>query len=172
MRIEAGEDKVRHNGARGALNSSGLGKKGQDTREIGNVRCSNGTRREVKGKGAGSGSLNVTRYGQSYGRLNRTQIGSGRSSGSLGLGSIQNMTQGIGTRGSGGPMRMRQSAGVSGTRSKQAIEVITVTDSEDEEELDELEARLMRMVARRNGRRYVDINKRSQHETRGKYNAL
>ena len=67
---------------------------------------------------------------------------------------------------------MRQSAGVSGTRSKQAVEEITVTDSEDEEELDELEARLMRMVARRNGRRYVDINKRSQHETRGKYNAL
>ena len=59
---------------------------------------------------------------------------------------------------------------------KQAIEVITITDSEDEEELDELEARLMRMVARRNGRRYVDINKRNQHETqvmsRGKYNAL
>ena len=70
---------------------------------------------------------------------------------------------------------MRQVEGVSGAR-KQAIEIITVTDSEDEEELDELEARLMRMVARRNGRRYVDINKRSQHETqvmsRGKYNAL
>ena len=170
---------MRHNGARGALNSSGLGKKGQDTREIGNVRCSNGTRREVKGKGAGSGSLNVTRYGQSYGRLNKTKMGSGRSSGSLGLGSIQsgNMTKGIGTGGSGGPMRMRQSSGVSGTRSKQAIEVITVTDSEDEEELDKLEERLMRMVARRNGRRYVDINKRAQHETqeamsRGRYTAL
>ena len=132
----------------------------------------------MQGKGAGSGSLNVTRYGQSYGRLNRTQMGSGRSSGSLGLGSIQsgNMTQGIETRGSGGPMRMRQSAGVSGKRSKPTVEVITITDSEEEEVLDELEARLMRMVARRNGRRYVDINKRSQHETqvmsRGKYNAL
>ena len=71
---------------------------------------------------------------------------------------------------------MRQSAGVSGKRSKPTVEVITITDLEDEEELDELEARLMRMVARRNGRRYVDINKRSQHETqvtsRGKYNAL
>ena len=173
LRIEAGEDKlrieageVRHNGARRALNNQGTGK-GQATREM-NVRRSNQSR---DGKCAGSGSLNVTRYGQSYGRLNRTNIGSGRSSGSLGLGSIQNMTQGIGTRGSGGPMRMRQS-GVSGTWSKPAIEVITVTDSEDEEELDELEARLMRMVARRNGRRYVDINKRSQHETRGKYNAL
>ena len=74
-------------------------------------------------------------------------------------------------------MRMRQSAGVSGTRSKPAIEVITVTDSEDKEELDELEERLMRMVARRNGRIYVDTNKKAQHETqgamsRGKYTAL
>ena len=72
-------------------------------------------------------------------------------------------------------MRMRQS-GVTGVRSNPVIEVITVTDSDDEEELDKLEERLMRMVARRNGRRYVDINKRSQHETqvmsRGKYNAL
>ena len=31
--IESGEDKVRHNGARGALNSSGLGKKGQENRK-------------------------------------------------------------------------------------------------------------------------------------------
>ena len=44
-------------------------------------------------------------------------------------------------------MRMRQSAGISGKRSKPTVEVITITDSEDEEELDELEARLMRMVA-------------------------
>ena len=100
-----------------------------------------------EGKYAGSGSLNVTGYGQSYGTLHRANIGSGRSSGSLGLGSIQNMTQGSGTRGSGGPMRMRQSEGVSGARSKQAVEVINVTDSEDDEELDEMEARLMRMVA-------------------------
>ena len=136
------------------------------------MRCSNQAR---DGKCAGSGSLNVTRYGQSYGRLHRANTGSGRSSGSLGIGSLQNVPQGSGTQGSGGPMRMRQVAGVSGAR-KQAVEIITVTDSEDEEELDELEARLMRMVARRNGRRYVDINKRSQHETqvmsRGKYNAL
>ena len=92
---------MRHNEARGALNNSGMGKKWQVTRE--NVRCSNGARRD--GNCAGSGSMNVTRYGQSYGRLNRTQIGSGRSSGSLGLGSIQsrNMTQGIRTRGSSGP---------------------------------------------------------------------
>ena len=121
--------------------------------------------------------MNVTRYGQSYGRLNRTQIGSGRPSGSLGLGSVHT-TQGMEARGSGagGPMRMRQSAGVSETRSKPNVEVITITESEDEDVLDELEARLTRMVARRNRRRYVDINKRSQHETqvmsRGKYNAL
>ena len=128
------------------------------------MRCSNGARRD--GNCAGSGSMNVTRYGQSYGRLNRTQIGSDRPNGSLGLGSVHK-TQGMEARGSGagGPMRMRQSAGVSGTQSKTAIKVITVTDSEDEEELDKLEERLMRMVARRNGRRYVDINKRSQHKT-------
>ena len=95
LRIEAGEDKlrieageVRHNGARRALNNQGTGK-GQATREM-NVRRSNQSR---DGKCAGSGSLNVTRYGQSYGRLHRANIGSGRSSGSLGLGSIQNMTQ-------------------------------------------------------------------------------
>ena len=158
LRIEAGEDKVRieadevrHNGARRALNNQGTGK-GHATREM-NVRCSNQAR---DGKCAGSGSLNVTRYGQSYGRLHRANTGSGRSSGSLRLGSIQNMDQGSGTQGSGGPMRMRQVAGISGARN----------NSEDEEDLDELEARLMRMVARRNGR------KRSQHETQGKYNAL
>ena len=71
---------------------------------------------------------------------------------------------------------MRQSAGVSETRSKPNVEVITITETEDEDVLDELEARLTRMVARRNRRRYVDINKRSEHETklmsRGKYNAL
>ena len=108
LRIEAGE--VRHNGARGALNNSGTGNKGQIT----NMRCSNGARRD--GNCAGSGSMNVTRYGQSYGRLNRTQIGSDRPNGSLGLGSVHK-TQGMEARGSGagGPMRMRQSAGVSET---------------------------------------------------------
>ena len=72
---------MRHNGSRGALNSSRLGKKGQDTctRKMGHVRCSNGTRREGQGKGVGSDSLNVTRYCQSYGRLNKTQIGSVRT---------------------------------------------------------------------------------------------
>ena len=132
------------------------------------MRCSNQAR---DGKCAGSGSLNVTRYGQSYGRLHRANTGQERSTRSLGQGS---MNKGSGTQGAGGPMRTRKVAGVSGA--KQAVEVITITDSEDEEELDELEARLMRMVARRNGRRYVDINKGNQHETqvisRGKYNAL
>ena len=118
--------------------------------------------------------MNVTRYGQSYGRLNRTQIGSDRPNGSLGLESVHT-TQGMEAQGSGagGPMRMRQSAGVSETGSKPNV---TITESEDEDVLDELEARLTRMVARRNRRRYVDINKRSEHETklmsRGKYNAL
>ena len=143
---------------------------------MGHVRCSNGTRREGQGKGAGSDSLNVTRYCQSYGRLNKTQgMGSGRSSGSLGLGSTSgNMTQVLGPRGSNGPIRMRQTAGVTGSRGvrlKPVIEVITVSDSDDEEDLEKLEENLRRMAARRNGRRYVDTNKRvhsnksRQHET-------
>ena len=139
------------------------GIKGQDTRKMGHVRCSNGTRREGQGKGAGSDSLNVTRYCQSYWRLNKTQgLGSVRSSGSLGLGSTSgNMTQGLGPRGSSGPIRMRQTAGVTGSRGvhlKPVIEVITVSDSDDEEALEKLEERLRRMAARRNGRRYVDTN--------------
>ena len=161
------EGKGRHKGSGGALNSSRLGRQGQDTgtRKMGHVRCSNGTRREGQGKGAGSDSLNVTRYCQSYGRLNRTQgMGSGRSSGSLGLGSTSgNMTQGSGPRGSSGPIRMRQTAGVTGSRGvhlKPVIEVITVSDSDDEEDLEKLEENLRRMAARRNGRRYVDTNRR------------
>ena len=46
------------------------------------------------------------------------------------------------------------------------MEFITLTDTEDEEEMNELEARLLKMVEKRNGR------KRSQLETRGKYSAL
>ena len=90
--------------------------------------------------------------------MHKANTGQGRSGGSLGLGSLH-MAQGSGTQGSGGPMRRRQVAGTSGARNK-AVEIITLTDSEDEDELDELEARLMRMVARRNGR------KSSQQETR------
>ena len=75
------------------------------------------------------------------------------------------MAQGSGTQGAGGSMRRRQAAGISNVRSK-AVEIITLTDTEDEEEMDELEARLLRMVERRNGR------KRSQLETRGKYTDL
>ena len=48
LRIEAGE--VRHNGARGALNNQGTGRKGQATRI--NMRCSN---QAWDGKCAGSG---------------------------------------------------------------------------------------------------------------------
>ena len=39
-------------------------------------------------------------------------------------------------------------------------------DTDDEEEMNELEARLLKIVEKRNGR------KRSQLETRGKYSAL
>ena len=75
------------------------------------------------------------------------------------------MAQGSGTQGAGGPMRRRQAAGISNMRNK-AVEIITLTDTEDEEEMNELEARLLKMVEKRNGR------KRSQLETRGKYSAL
>ena len=62
-------------------------------------------------------------------------------------------------------MRRRQAAGISNVRNK-GVEIITLTDTEDEDEMNELEARLLKMVEKRNGR------KRSQLETRGKYNAL
>ena len=84
------------------------------------------------------------------------------------------MTQGSDSRGSSGPIRMRQTAGVTGSRGvrlKPVIEVITVSDSDAEEDLEKLEENLRRMAARRNGRRYVDTNKRvhsnkgRQHET-------
>ena len=161
VRIEAGE--VRYNGTRKALTNQGTGKN-QVTR---NVKSSN---QPWDGKDVRSGSLNVTRYGnssqqlftQSYGRMHKANTGQGRQGGSLGS---LHMAQGSGTQGAGGPMRQRQAAGISGVRNK-AVEIITLTDSEDEDELDELEARLLRMVERRNGR------KRSQLETRGKYNAL
>ena len=67
-------------------------------------------------------------------------MGSGRSSGSLGLGSTSgNMTQGLGPRGSSGPIR--------GVRLKPVIEVITVSDSDDEEDLEKLEEILRRMAS-------------------------
>ena len=139
LKIEAGDDKVRseegdvrYNGTRKALTNQGTGKD-QITRQ--NVRSSNNPR---DGKDARSGSLNVTRYGsssqqlftQSYGRMHKANTGQGRSGGSLGLGSLH-MAQGSGTQGSGGPMRRRQVAGTSGARNK-AVEIITLTDSEEE----------------------------------------
>ena len=123
------------------------------------------------GKDVRSGSLNVTRYGnssqqlytQSYGRMHKANTGQGRQGGSLGS---LHMAQGSGTQGAGGPMRRRQAAGISGVRNR-AVEIITLTDSDSEdEELDVLEARLLRMVEKRNGR------KRSHPETQGKYNAF
>merc|ERR1712030_292340 len=134
---------------------------------MGNVKSSN---QPWDGKDVRSGSLNVTRYDnssqqlftQSHGRMHKANTGQGRQVGSLGS---LHMAQWSGTQGAGGPMRRRQAAGISGVRNK-AVEIITLTDSEDEDELDELEARLMRMVARRNGR------KSSQQETWGKYNVL
>ena len=164
LKIEAGEDKVRieagevrYMGTRKALTNQGTGKD-QITRQ--NVRSSNNPR---DGKDARSGSLNVTRYGsssqqlftQGYGRMHKANTGQGRQGGSLGS---LHMAQGSGTQGAGGPMRRRQAAGISGVRNR-AVEIITLTDSEDEE-LDELEARLLRMVEKRNGR------KRSHPETR------
>ena len=62
-------------------------------------------------------------------------------------------------------MRRRQAAGISNARNK-AVEIITLTDTDDEEEMNELEARLLKMVERRNWR------KCSQLETRGKYSSL
>ena len=59
-------------------------------------------------------------------------------------------------------MRWRQAAGISNARNK-AVEIITLVDTDDEEEMNELEARLLKMVERR---------KRSQLETQGKYSSL
>ena len=92
------------------------------------------------GKDARSGPQNVTRHGsssqqlvtQSYGRMHKANTGQGRQGGSLGS---LHMAQGSGTQGAGGPMRRRQAAGISGVRNK-AVEIITLTDSEDEDELD------------------------------------
>ena len=80
------------------------------------------------------------------------------------LGSLH-MAQGSGTQGAGGPMRRRQAAGISNARNK-AVEIITLMDTDDEEEMNELEVRLLKIVEKRNGR------KRSQLETRGKYSSL
>ena len=72
------------------------------------------------------------------------------------------MAQGSGT---GGPMRRRQVAGTSKVRNK-AVEIITLMDTDDEEENRELEEILVKMFERRNWR------KRSQLETRGKYSSF
>ena len=162
VRIEAGE--VRYNGTRKALTNQGTGKN-QVTR---NVKSSN---QPWDGKDVRSGSLNVTRYDnssqqlftQSHGRMHKANTGQGRQGGSLGS---LHMAQGSGTQGAGGPMRRRQAAGISGVRNR-AVEIVTLTDSDSEDEtLDELEAELLRMVEKKYGR------KRSHPETRGKYNAF
>ena len=169
LKIEAGEDKVRieagevrYMRTRKGLTNQGTGKD-QITR---NVRGSNNPR---DGKDARYGSLKVTRYGnssqqlftQGYGRMHKANTGQ-RLGGQLG--SLY-MAQGSETQGAGRPMRRRQSAGISNVKNK-AVEIITLTDTEDEEEMNELEARLLKMVEKRNGR------KRSQLETRGKYSSL
>ena len=112
-----------------------------------------------------AGQSNITRYvnqSQHYGRMPKASTVQGRQVGSLGsLHMAQN-----GTQGAGGPMRRRQAAGISGVRNR-AVEIVTLTDSDSEDEtLDELEAELLRMVEKKYGR------KRSHPETRGKYNAF
>ena len=62
-------------------------------------------------------------------------------------------------------MRRRQVAGTSNVRNK-AVEIITLMDTDDEEENKELEGIIVKMLERRNWR------KRSQLETRGKYSSL
>ena len=145
VRIEGGE--VRYMGTRKALtNQTG---KDQNTR---NVRGSNNSR---DGKDARHSSLDVTQHGNSpqqsftngYGRMHKANTGQ-RLDGTLG----SHMAQGSGTQGAGGPMRRRQAAGISNARNK-AVEIITLTDTEDEEEMNELEARLLKMVEKRNGRK-------------------
>ena len=75
------------------------------------------------------------------------------------------MAQGSGTQGAGGPMRRRQAAGILNARNK-AVEIITLVDTDDEEEKNELEEIIVKMLERRNWR------KRSQLETWGKYSSL
>ena len=95
--------------------------------------------------------------------MHKANTGQGRKIGSPGS---LHMAQGSGTLGAGGPMRRRQAAGISGVRNR-AVEIVTLTDSDSEDEtLDELEAELLRMVEKKYGR------KRSHPETRGKYNAF
>ena len=62
-------------------------------------------------------------------------------------------------------MRRRQAAGVLNARNK-AVEIITLMDTDDEEENKELEEIIVKMLERRNWR------KRSQLETRVKYSSL
>ena len=112
------------------------------------------------------GPSNVTQYvnpSQHYGRMPKASTGQGRQVGSLGS---LHMAQGNGTQGAGGPMRRRQAAGISGARNR-AVEIVTLTDSDSEDEaLDVLEAELLRIVEKRNGK------KRSHPETRDRYNAF
>ena len=169
LKIETGEDKVgieagevRYMGTRKALtNQTG---KDQNTR---NMRGSNNSR---DGKDARHSSLDVTQHGNSpqqsftngYGRMHKANTGQ-RLDGKLGS---LHMAQGSGTQGAGVPMRRRKAAGISGVRNR-AVEIVTLTDSDSEDEtLDELEAELLRMVEKKFGR------KRSHPETRGKYNAF
>ena len=72
------------------------------------------------------------------------------------------MAQGSGT---GGLMRWRQVAGTSNVRNK-AVEIITLMDTDDEEENKELEEIIVKMLERRKWGR------RSQLETQDKYSSL
>ena len=155
VRIEGGE--VRYMGTRRAMTTQ----TGKDQNSW-NVRGSNNSR---DGKNARHSSLDVTQRGNSpqhaftngYGRMHKANTGQ-RLDGTLG----SHMAQGSGT---GGPMRRRQVAGTSNARNK-AVEIITLIDTDDEEENKELEEIIVKMLERRNWR------KRSQLETRGKYSSL
>ena len=140
---------MRYMGTRKALTNQGTGKD-QITR---NVRSSNNPR---DGKDARHGSLNVTRYGsspqqlftQGYGRMHKANTGQ-RLGGQLGS---LHMAQGSETQGAGRPMRRRQSAGISNVKNK-AVEIITLMDTDDEEENKELEEIIVKMLERRNWRK-------------------
>ena len=129
------------------------------------MRSSNNPR---DGKDARYGSLNVTRYGsssqqlftQGYGRMHKANTGQGRQVGSLGsLHMAQNGTQGARA------MIRRQAAGISCARNK-AVEIVTLDSDSEDETLEEMVAKLVRMVEKKLGR------KRSHPETRGKYNVF
>ena len=137
VRIEGGE--VRYMGTRRALTTQ-TGKGSNNSRD---------------GQEARHSSLDVTQHGNSKqkqftngdGRKHKANTGQ-RLGGTLG----QHMAQGSGTRGAGGPMRRRQAAGISNARNK-AVEIITLVDTDDEEERNELEATLIKMLERRNWRK-------------------